>query len=259
MRVVHFWAWVTVPPSGRLGSYLLGNTCTSFVVHDKGLWMSDIKLHVSKDVFPLFLFRWTTSWSPGPAPLGRITLPRSSGNWAAGPASVSRKRRRPASRRREAAQPPVCLHVCAQTDAETRPDSLIHRHSRLNRSGGSQESQVRGDESDGLETDWEDVSVVGSLHERRESTSKNKPVILSAGQRKRLPGQRLGCQVTIYSCSFTASEFKLHPSGWICIASTSWLCPTNQPTNKSKLHAKSLLPPSLRDLTQHHEKKSSHF
>lgn len=59
-------------------------------------------MHRSHDA-SLLTCRWTTSWSPGPAPLELIILLRSSGNWAAGPASVSRRRRRAASRGSEAA------------------------------------------------------------------------------------------------------------------------------------------------------------
>ncbi len=101
-----------------------------------------------KRVFPpLFPHRrWTIYWSPGPAPLGLITLPRSSGNWAAGPASVSRRRRRLASR--QTTQPPVCLSVCLSVCL------YMHRQMhkwgltvlytvRINRSGDWQESQRR--------------------------------------------------------------------------------------------------------------------
>lgn len=116
-------------------------------IHTEGLWMFEINIF-----YFLFIFRWTTSWSPGPAPHGLITLPRSRGNWVAGPASVSRRRRKLASRQTEAAQPPVCLPVslflsvcrsvfictdrCVNEAWQSHTDSIM-----LNRSGGWLESQ----------------------------------------------------------------------------------------------------------------------
>lgn len=55
--------------------------------------------------------RWTISWSLEPAPLGLITMRRSNANWAAGPALVSKRRRRLASKWGEDAE--AAVHLCA--------------------------------------------------------------------------------------------------------------------------------------------------
>ncbi len=124
------------------GNHLNDSITLSFLcIHGGDQWMSEMS-YVSDDnlinfCFLLLNFRWTISWSRGPAPLELITLPRSSGNWAAGPVSVSRRRRRRASRQTEAAHSPVCLHLHRQM--QKRGLTVYTDSLRLNRSGGWQE------------------------------------------------------------------------------------------------------------------------
>lgn len=76
--------------------------------------------------------RWTTFWSLGPAPLELTTLPRSSGNWAAGPASVSRRRRRLASRLTDTQTPEhimmMFLHRQYSGQTELEDDGKQQKH-----------------------------------------------------------------------------------------------------------------------------------
>lgn len=113
--------------------------------------------------------RWTISWSPGPAPLGLITLPRSSGNWAAGPASVSRRRRRLASR--QTTQPPVCLYTHRQMH---KWGLTVLYTVRLNRSGDWQESQRRWEQRAG--TYQEDLSLLQLSEVEASETPRAKRV-----------------------------------------------------------------------------------